>query len=274
MSAGITNGSSFIQSSPLMKLLPILPALSFLMISCAARLYLPSPAVTTMFDGAGDIEVGGFVGTSGIDLQLAASPIDHVSLALSGSYAPESANDTDYAHYHRYGELALGFYTHNVWPFGREEGESMQLGLMAGAGIGESGSTWFLPFQLTPTGPVPPPAGVDVTLYRMEGSYTRYYIRTLFGYEEPSFSAGMVIGAGWLDYHLRRSVDSLQPPAKGMRHAEFFFFGRYKLDVVELEAQLGVSTGGAVDSTIVDLSGACLSLGARLPLGKFFTDHF
>jgi hypothetical protein len=84
----------------------------------------------------------------------------------------------------------------------------------------------------------------------------------------------MVIGAGWLDYHLHLRVDSLRPPAKGMRHAEFFFFGRYKLDVVELEAQLGVSTGGMVDTTIVDLSGACLSVGARFPLGKFFADHF
>ena len=47
----------------------------------------------------------------------------------------KSISSCYYAHHHRYGEFILGFYTPNIWPFGREDGERAQLGLMAGAGL-------------------------------------------------------------------------------------------------------------------------------------------
>jgi len=81
-----------------------------------APVYVPNTAHTPMLEEQGEVQVGGYAGTSGIDLQAAAALTDHVGAFADFSFgnqegeSSDPANDDDF-HRHRFGEVGIGYFT-------------------------------------------------------------------------------------------------------------------------------------------------------------------
>lgn len=148
--------------------LPVLPA--------CAPVYVPNTVHAPMLEERGDIQVGGYAGTSGIDLQAAAALTDHVGAFADFSFgnqegdADDPANDDDF-HRHRFGEVGIGYFT--------ELGRVGHFEVYGGYGLGQAEAAdeyqFISPGLVTATGRytrffVQPAVGVDVGPLRVNGA--------------------------------------------------------------------------------------------------------
>lgn len=107
------------------RLFVLLLAVSLPAVTGCAPLYVPNTVHSPMLEEQGEVQVGGYLGSSGIDLQGAVAVSDHIGAAAGFSYADqdrdaeEEVDDPD-LHRHRFGEMSLGYFT-EVGQYGRVE---------------------------------------------------------------------------------------------------------------------------------------------------------
>lgn len=80
-----------------------------------APIYVPNTVHSPMLEEQGEVQVGGYLGSSGIDVQAAVALSDHVGASADFSYAnQEQDEDALFSadeHNHRFGEVGVGYFT-------------------------------------------------------------------------------------------------------------------------------------------------------------------
>jgi hypothetical protein len=104
--------------------------LSIIIQSCVP-VYVANNVNTPQFKEAGEIQIGGYYGTNGIEFQLAGSLTDYIALIGNGSFASRGGEGED-LHKHNFIEGGLGWFT--------TIGESGCFDLFGGYGAGDAES--------------------------------------------------------------------------------------------------------------------------------------
>jgi hypothetical protein len=84
--------------------------LALLMASCAP-MYIPNKVNTPLFSEAGELQMGGYLGTSGFDPQVNYAVTDHIGLMFNGSFQAGNSDSTEAYNDHQFYELGAGYYT-------------------------------------------------------------------------------------------------------------------------------------------------------------------
>lgn len=120
------------------RLFVLLLGVSLPAITGCAPVYVPNTVHSPMLEGQGEVQVGGYLGSSGIDLQGAVALTDHVGVSADFSYADQEQEAEDESigsdvHNHRFGEVGLGYFT--------DAGEAGRFEVYGGYGRGSAEAT-------------------------------------------------------------------------------------------------------------------------------------
>ncbi|KAA3599369.1 MAG: hypothetical protein DWQ06_10680 [Calditrichaeota bacterium] len=115
--------------------------LPFILFNCSPT-YLPNVISTPSLSEKNDIHIGGYLGLSGLDGQLAFAATDNIGLMVNGSYIGKNNNSDDNYQEHKFIEFGTGYFT--------EVNSSLNFEVYGGYGFGNlksasSGDGFFLP---------------------------------------------------------------------------------------------------------------------------------
>ncbi len=97
-----------------LQLVVLLAGFILVTLSACTPVYVPNAVQAPLLEERGDIRVGGYVGTSGADLQVAGALTDHLGVSaavLTGSYEDESEDAVRDENRRRFGEVGIGYFT-------------------------------------------------------------------------------------------------------------------------------------------------------------------
>lgn len=147
--------------------------------SCAP-VYLPNTRQTPMFDEPGEIQLSGYHGTNGFDIQAAASVVDHFAVMGNAAFAARDSEDsTDYRKHHFY-EFGLGYYD----TFG-EKGRFEFYGGYGG-GKTEAQDSYFF---------------VNNNEIVAKGEFNRFFLQGNLGLQTDVFEGAFSYRVAWLNYY-------------------------------------------------------------------------
>ncbi|HEX2984088.1 MAG TPA: hypothetical protein VHO28_11150 [Ignavibacteriales bacterium] len=138
-------------------------------ISSCATVYVPNAVNMPMLDKAADVQIGGYGGRGGFDLQGAAAITDNLAIMVNGAYINQPVDSSDYMK-RKFGEVALGYY--------KKTSEAGRFDVFIGYGIGKTSTRDTYEF-------------IGVNTDYVEGSYSRIFLRPGFGWE------GELVDVSW-----------------------------------------------------------------------------
>lgn len=127
-----------------------------------APVYVPNTVHAPQLDEQGDVQLGGYFGSSGVDVQAAAAVSDHVGVMADFSAANQEEQQgsegapADNFHRHQFGEVGLGY-------FG-DVGSRADVGVYGGFGIGQAEATDNYEF-------------VSADVVKASGNYNRWFVQ-------------------------------------------------------------------------------------------------
>lgn len=132
----------------------IIAIFSFGLTSCAT-VYVPNVVNDPSLEKASNVQIGGYFGRGGFDLQGAIALTDNIAIMANGSYIDEPADSMDFMK-RKFGEIAIGYYSNTS--------ETSGFNIFAGYGIGKTSTKDTHEF-------------FSVSTDYVEGNYSRIFIQ-------------------------------------------------------------------------------------------------
>ena len=104
--------------------------LPIVFLSSCAPVYIPNAVNVPLNSNKGELQIGGYAGSNGFDLQTSYAITKEIAVMLNGSTMNRTDDSTSSYHKHGFGEAAMGYYN-SFDQAGRFE-------IFAGYGVGSS----------------------------------------------------------------------------------------------------------------------------------------
>lgn len=201
-----------------------------LILPACVPVYVPNTVHTPLLEEKGDLQVGGYVGASGVDLQAAAALTDHVGAFADFSIATESdpvnddeANNEDFDHRHRFGEVGIGYFA----PLGSRGHFEVYGGY--GRGWAESSDEY------------PSIFGTGVTVLRATGRYRRLFVQPGAGVDLGPLRLNGAVRVAHVNFYEFETRSSTVTENQSEFFLEPVVGASLGVNVVRLGAQIGIS---------------------------------